>query len=62
MHMPNMDGLACLDRIMLERPSRVIMVSSLTAAGAEETFEAMSSGQWISSQSLRARFRLRLTT
>jgi two-component system, chemotaxis family, protein-glutamate methylesterase/glutaminase len=43
-HMPNMDGLACLDRIMLERPSRVIMVSSLTAAGAEETFEAMSLG------------------
>jgi two-component system, chemotaxis family, protein-glutamate methylesterase/glutaminase len=43
-HMPNMDGLACLDRIMLERPSRVIMVSSLTAAGADETFEAMNLG------------------
>jgi two-component system chemotaxis response regulator CheB len=43
-HMPNMDGLACLDRIMLERPSRVIMVSSRTTAGAEETLEAMSLG------------------
>lgn len=43
-NMPNMDGLACLDRIMLERPSRVIMVSSLTPAGAEETLEAMSLG------------------
>lgn len=43
-HMPNMDGLACLDRIMLERPTRVIMVSSLTADGADETFEAMELG------------------
>jgi two-component system chemotaxis response regulator CheB len=43
-HMPNMDGLTCLDRIMVERPSRVIMVSSLTAAGADETFEAMNLG------------------
>jgi two-component system, chemotaxis family, protein-glutamate methylesterase/glutaminase len=43
-HMPNMDGLACLDRIMLERPTRVIMVSSLTATGADETFEAMALG------------------
>lgn len=43
-HMPNMDGLTCLDRIMVERPCRVIMVSSLTAEGAEETFEAMQLG------------------
>jgi two-component system chemotaxis response regulator CheB len=43
-HMPNMDGLACLDRIMVERPSKVIMVSSLTADGADETFEAMQLG------------------
>lgn len=43
-HMPKMDGLACLDRIMTERPSRVIMVSSLTAEGADETFEAMQLG------------------
>jgi two-component system, chemotaxis family, protein-glutamate methylesterase/glutaminase len=43
-HMPNMDGLACLDRMMIERPCRVIMVSSLTAEGADETFEAMQLG------------------
>jgi two-component system chemotaxis response regulator CheB len=42
--MPHMDGLACLDRIMLERPSPVIMVSSLTDAGADETLEAMQLG------------------
>ena len=43
-HMPNMDGLACLDRIMVERPTRVVMVSALTEAGAEETLEAMQLG------------------
>ncbi len=43
-HMPNMDGLTCLDRIMLERPTRVIMVSSLTGSGADATFEAMNLG------------------
>jgi two-component system chemotaxis response regulator CheB len=42
--MPEMDGLACLDRIMLERPCPVIMVSSLTEAGATETLEAMALG------------------
>lgn len=43
-HMPGMDGLACLDRIMLERPTPVVMVSTLTAQGAEETLEAMALG------------------
>jgi two-component system, chemotaxis family, protein-glutamate methylesterase/glutaminase len=43
-HMPDMDGLACLDRIMLERPCPVVMVSSLTAEGAEETLEAIELG------------------
>ena len=43
-HMPNMDGLACLNRIMIECPTRVIMVSSLTDEGAGETFEAMQLG------------------
>jgi two-component system chemotaxis response regulator CheB len=43
-HMPQMDGLACLDRIMVERPSPVVMVSSLTAAGAEATLEALRLG------------------
>lgn len=43
-HMPEMDGLECLDRIMLECPRPVVMVSSATAAGAETTFEAMRLG------------------
>lgn len=44
LQMPRMDGLACLDRIMVERPSRVVMLSSHTVAGAEETLEAMALG------------------
>jgi two-component system chemotaxis response regulator CheB len=43
-HMPEMDGLTCLDRIMLERPCPVVMVSSLTEAGARITLEAMDLG------------------
>ena len=43
-HMPQMDGLACLDRIMIERPCPVVMVSSLTAEGAETTLEALRLG------------------
>ena len=43
-HMPQMDGLACLDRIMVERPCPVVMVSSLTAEGAEATLEAFRLG------------------
>lgn len=43
-HMPDMDGLACLDRIMIERPCPVVMVSSLTEEGAEETLEALALG------------------
>jgi two-component system chemotaxis response regulator CheB len=43
-HMPQMDGLACLDRIMLERPCPVVMFSALTAEGARETVEALSLG------------------
>jgi two-component system, chemotaxis family, protein-glutamate methylesterase/glutaminase len=43
-HMPEMDGLACLDRIMIERPCRVVMVASLTAAEADVTLEAMALG------------------
>jgi two-component system chemotaxis response regulator CheB len=43
-HMPRMDGLQCLDRIMIERPCPVVMVSSLTASGAEATFEALRLG------------------
>ena len=43
-HMPQMDGLACLDRIMVERPCPVVMVSSLTAEGAEATLQALRLG------------------
>jgi two-component system chemotaxis response regulator CheB len=43
-NMPEMDGLACLDRIMLERPCPVVMVSSLTEAGARITLEAFGLG------------------
>lgn len=43
-HMPVMGGLECLDRIMVERPCPVVMVSSLTAEGAGETLEALRLG------------------
>jgi two-component system, chemotaxis family, protein-glutamate methylesterase/glutaminase len=43
-NMPEMDGLTCLDRIMIERPCPVVMVSSLTEAGAGITLEAMDLG------------------
>jgi two-component system chemotaxis response regulator CheB len=43
-HMPQMDGLACLDRIMVEHPCPVVMVSSLTADGAQTTLQALRLG------------------
>lgn len=43
-HMPQMDGLVCLDRIMVERPCPVVMVSSATAEGADATIEALRLG------------------
>jgi two-component system chemotaxis response regulator CheB len=43
-HMPRLDGLACLDRIMVEHPCPVVMVSSLTAEGAEATLQALRLG------------------
>jgi len=42
--MPRLDGIACLDRIMLERPTPVVMLSSLTSEGAEETLAALELG------------------
>jgi two-component system chemotaxis response regulator CheB len=42
--MPRMDGLSCLDRIMVERPCPVVMVSSLTEEGADATLEALELG------------------
>jgi two-component system chemotaxis response regulator CheB len=43
-NMPVMDGLTCLSRIMVQRPKPVVMVSSLTAAGAEATLQSLSLG------------------
>jgi two-component system chemotaxis response regulator CheB len=42
--MPRMDGLACLDRIMVMHPCPVVMVSSLTELGAEVTLDALQLG------------------
>jgi len=42
--MPQMDGLACLDRIMVQRPCPVVMVSSVTSEGAEATLDALRLG------------------
>lgn len=42
--MPEMDGLTCLDRIMLERPTPVVMASSVTEAGAAEALKAIELG------------------
>lgn len=42
--MPGMDGLTCLSRIMLEAPRPVVMISALTAEGAEATLEAIDLG------------------
>ncbi len=42
--MPQMDGLHCLDRIMVQRPCPVVMVSSVTAEGAAATLEALRLG------------------
>jgi two-component system chemotaxis response regulator CheB len=43
-HMPDMGGLECLNRILIERPCPVVMVSSATAAGGDATFEALRQG------------------
>ncbi|UCV04182.1 protein-glutamate methylesterase/protein-glutamine glutaminase [Dechloromonas denitrificans] len=42
--MPRMDGLSFLRKIMTERPTPVIICSSLVEAGARATFEAMAAG------------------
>lgn len=42
--MPNMDGLACLDRIMVQRPTPVVMASSVTVEGAAEALQALDLG------------------
>lgn len=42
--MPKMDGLAFLQKIMALRPTRVVMVSSLTQAGADTALQALELG------------------
>lgn len=42
--MPRMDGLAFLERLMNARPTPVIMISTLTEAGAEATLRALELG------------------
>jgi two-component system chemotaxis response regulator CheB len=42
--MPGMDGLACLSQIMIEAPRPVVMISALTAEGADATLEAIELG------------------
>lgn len=44
--MPKMDGLSFLEKIMTLRPMPVIMVSSLTQKGAEETLRALELGAY----------------
>ena len=43
-NMPRLDGIACLDRIMVERPCPVVMVSARTEEGAADTIEALELG------------------
>jgi two-component system chemotaxis response regulator CheB len=43
-HMPEMNGLDCLNRIMIESPRPVVMVSALTDDGAQETLRALELG------------------
>jgi two-component system chemotaxis response regulator CheB len=43
-NMPEMDGITCLSRIMVECPKPVVMVSSLTSSGAEVTLQALALG------------------
>ncbi len=43
-NMPEMDGLTCLSEIMASSPRSVVMVSSITAKGAQATLEALELG------------------
>jgi two-component system chemotaxis response regulator CheB len=43
-NMPEMDGITCLSRIMVECPRPVVMVSSLTSQDAEVTLQALQLG------------------
>ncbi len=43
-NMPQMNGLECLDRIMVQRPCPVVMVSTVTEAGADAALSALRLG------------------
>ena len=42
--MPRMDGISFLHKLMAERPTPVVMCSTLTEAGCETTMQAMAAG------------------
>ena len=42
--MPRMDGITFLRKIMAERPTPVVVCSTLTEKGAETTLQALSAG------------------
>ncbi|KAB2839632.1 MAG: response regulator, partial [Burkholderiales bacterium] len=42
--MPRMDGVTFLKKLMAERPTPVVICSSLTQAGAETTMQALAAG------------------
>ena len=42
--MPRMDGITFLRQIMAQRPTLVVICSSLTAKGAETTLQALAAG------------------
>jgi len=44
MEMPRMDGLTFLRKVMSERPTPIVICSSLTSKGCELTLQALSSG------------------
>ena len=44
MEMPRMDGLSFLKQLMIERPTPVIVCSTLTESGAKLTLDALSAG------------------
>ncbi|HEX7242170.1 MAG TPA: chemotaxis-specific protein-glutamate methyltransferase CheB, partial [Longimicrobiaceae bacterium] len=43
-HMPGMDGMQALERIMAENPTPILLLSSLTREGAEVTLRALEAG------------------
>ena len=42
--MPRMDGITFLKRLMVHRPTPVVVLSSITAAGTRAAVEAMAAG------------------